>query len=245
MLDQKLSAPGIAETANLDLTAVALQRLVDRAPGLPGLGVLYAPAGWGKTLSCNRMAQVYRGYFVQLRSAWGRKTLLEKILFEMGIKPLGTISAMLDQVCDQLASSGRPLILDEFDHAVRTESMLELIRDIHDGGSASILLVGEEQLPQKLKKWERFHSRVLAWIPAQPVCLKDAEKLVPIYAADVAIETDLLAHLVEIANGSIRRVVVNLRAINEAAGVAGWEQVDLATWGNRPLYTGEAPKRRV
>jgi len=244
--EQTLVAPGIAQIANLDLTAVALQRLVERSNGLPGLGVLHGPSGWGKTLSCNRLAQVHRGYFVSIKSAWSRKTLLEKILTEMGIKPHGTIPNMLDQVCDQLAGAGdRPLILDEFDHATRNETMLELVRDMHDGGQAAILLVGEEQLPTKLKKWERFHSRVLAWVPAQPVSLGDAQKLSPIYAPGLGIADDLLQSLVSSAQGSVRRVVVNLRSIAEEAGVAGWETVDAATWGNRPFYTGEAQKRRV
>jgi DNA transposition AAA+ family ATPase len=243
---QTLSAPGIAQIANLDITAVALQRLVERGPGLPGLGVLHGPAGWGKTLSCNRLAQVHRGYFVSIKSAWSRKTLLEKILKEMGIKPHGTIPNMLDQVCDQLAGAGdRPLILDEFDHAIRNESMLELVRDMHDGGQAAILMVGEEQLPTKLQKWERFHSRVLAWVPAQPISLGDAKQLAPIYAPGLQIADDLLVRLVTSSQGSVRRVVVNLRSIAEEAAVGGWDAVDAALWGDRPIYTGETQKRRV
>ncbi len=243
--EQTLVAPGIAQIANLDITAVALQRLVERNNCLPGLGVLFGPSGWGKTVSCNRLAQVYRGYFVSIKSAWSRKTLLEKILTEMGIKPSGTIPQLLDQVCDQLAASNRPLILDEFDYAARKEPMLELVRDIHDGAQASILMVGEEQLPAKLKKWGRFHSRVLTWVAAQPVSMADARQLVPIYASGLTVTDDLLQKLLDIAQGSMRRVVVNLNAIAEEAGVAGWDVVDAATWGNRPLYTGEAQKRRV
>jgi hypothetical protein len=235
-----------AQIHNLELVRTAAERLTGRTAGLPGLAALYGPAGYGKTTAALAVANETRAYFVQMRSAWTRKTLLEKILMEMSIKPLGTIPQMLDQVCTQLAASGRMLIIDEFDYCVRSDSMVELVRDIHEGGGAApILLLGEEMLPQKLKKWERFHSRVLSWIPAQPVSVADAAALAPIYCPDVRVSGDLLEHLVRIAVGSVRRVSVNLAAIAEAAAVEGWSVVDRGMWGDRPLYTGEAPRRGV
>jgi DNA transposition AAA+ family ATPase len=233
-----------ANIHNLDLVRTAVERLTGRASGLPGLAVLYGPAGWGKTTAALAVANEANAYFVQMRSAWTRKTLLEKILTEMGIPPSGSIPALLDAVCAQLAASGRMLIIDEFDYCARSGQMVELVRDIHEGaGSTPILLLGEELLPQKIKKWERFHSRVLAWVPAQPVTLADARALCPIYCPKIDLHDDMLTHLVQIAAGSVRRVVVNLAGISDAAAAEGWKAVDRATWGDAPLYTGEAPRR--
>lgn len=235
-----------AQIHNLELVRTATERLTSRTAGLPGLAALYGPAGYGKTTAALAVANETRAYFVQMRSAWTRKTLLEKALLEMSIKPMGTIPQMLDQACTQLAASGRMLIIDEFDYCVRSDSMVELVRDLHEGGGAApILLLGEELLPQKLKKWERFHSRVLSWIPAQPVSLADAQALTPIYCPGVTVGAELLAHLVKIAGGSVRRVAVNLAAIADTAAVEGWDAVSLAAWGERPLYTGDAPRRGV
>lgn len=235
-----------AQIHNLELVRTATERLTSRTAGLPGLAALYGPAGYGKTTAALAVANETRAYFVQMRSAWTRKTLLEKVLLEMSIKPMGTIPQMLDQACTQLAASARMLIIDEFDYCVRSDSMVELVRDLHEGGGAApILLLGEELLPQKLKKWERFHSRVLSWIPAQPVSLSDAHALAPIYCPDVTVAPDLLAHLVKISGGSVRRVSVNLAGIADEANVEGWDTVSLGTWGDRPLYTGDAPRRGV
>ena len=181
---------------------------------------------------------------MKLSPEWTRKTLLEKILIEMSLKPHGTIPALLDQACAQLAASNRMLIIDEFDYCVRSDAMVELVRDLHEGsGAAPILLLGEELLPQKLKKWERMHSRILSWIPAQPVSLDDAAALAGIYCPDVHVANDLLAHIVQIAGGSVRRVSVNLSHIAETAALEGWSSADLAAWGKRPMYTGDAPRR--
>lgn len=108
-----------AQIHNLELVRTASERLVSRTSGLPGLAALYGPAGYGKTTAAGAVANENRSYFVQIRSAWSRKALLEKVLVEMSIKASGTISDMLDQVAAQLAASGRMLILDEFDYADR------------------------------------------------------------------------------------------------------------------------------
>nr|WP_249123784.1 ATP-binding protein [Pseudomonas aeruginosa] len=71
---------------------------------------------------------------------------------------------MADQIAEELAASGRPLIIDEMDHLVAA-GQVELIRDLYESSQASILLIGEEMLPTKLKKYERFHGRVLSWVP--------------------------------------------------------------------------------
>ena len=63
---------------------------------------------------------------------------------------------MAEQVCEQLARSGRPLIVDELDKLVQKKSV-ELIRDLYEGSGAAILLIGEQQIPDKLAKIGRAH----------------------------------------------------------------------------------------
>jgi DNA transposition AAA+ family ATPase len=233
----------VAAIKNIGITHYAVELLCRRAETLPGIAVLYGPAGYGKTTAALAVANETRAYFVQIKSAWTRKSLLEKILHEMSVKPQGGVTNLLDQVCETLAESGRMLVLDEFDYCLRSDSLIELVRDIYEGSQAALLLVGEEALPQKLKHWERFHSRILTWIPAQPVSDEDAAKLAGIYCPRVKIEADLIRHLVKSAYGSARRVCVNLANIHETALIEGWQSVDLKSWGERPIYTGEAPKR--
>ncbi|WP_159069647.1 phage terminase large subunit [Neisseria elongata] len=170
------------------------------------------------------MANETRAYYVQLRSAWSKKTLLEKICFEMGLPPARTAAGCLDLICEQLAASQRPLILDEADYLVTHSGMVELVRDIYEGSQAPLMLVGEEMLPTKLKKFERFHGRVLAWVPAQPVDLADAEELAKVYAPDLTFERDALSYLVDLAHGSVRRVTVNLVNLLELANQQGLDK---------------------
>jgi DNA transposition AAA+ family ATPase len=235
----------IAPIHNIELVRAAVERLNGRANGLPGLAVLYGPSGYGKSTSLLAVANASRAYYVQMMSAWQRKTLLEKILEDMSVPQNGTIPTLLDAVCKQLSASRRPLIIDEFDHCTRSDGLVELVRDIYEGSQGTVIISGEEMLPQKLKRWERFHSRVLSWVPAQPVSLTDARALVTIYVTRVPeVADDILAHLVKISGGSIRRVCTNLAQIDETGAMEGWTRADLALWGDRPFYTGDAPRRK-
>jgi len=237
---------GIANIATLDMVAATLERLNNRRLGVPGIGVLYGPSGWGKTFSTNALANESRAYYVQMLSAWRSKDLLEKILSEMGIAHgKATVSKLLDMVTQQLSASRRTLIIDEFDHATKNDKLVELTRDIYEGSQGSLLLVGEELLPRKLEHWERFHSRVSTWAPAQKVSMDDAIKLAPIYCPGVAIAADALNKLVINAKGSVRRVVNYLTVIHEHSQIYAMDEVTLPALASIALPTDRAPERRV
>lgn len=250
-----------ANIHNLALVRSALEELTGRAGGLPSLGVLYGPAGYGKSTALLAVANATRAYYIQMRSVWNAKALMQKVLIEMGLPTkvvrarkgkagegeaaFGrdlTVAEMLDAVGSQLASSRRPLIIDEFDYCVGGAGMVELVRDIHEISQSPIILSGEEHLPLKLQRWERFHGRVLSWVAAAPVSLADATELAPLYC-NVPCADDFLQLLVNESGGSVRRVCVNLAAAEQAAADGGWRKIDAATWGKRPIYSGK-PRAR-
>lgn len=233
-----------APLENVARCAAALERAINRPAHLPGIVTFYGPSGWGKTFAAAYTATKYRAYHVEAKSSWTRKALLAAILTEMGIAPAKTLYEMSSQVSEQLVLSQRPLIIDEFDHLVQAGTV-EVVRDIHEGSSAPVLLIGEEQLSAKLKRWERFHSRVLSWVPAQPASFDDARHLRRLYVTHAEVRDDLLARIHELARGAVRRICVNLDLVQQEALKHGWKSVGLKEWGERDLYTGEAPARRL
>jgi chromosomal replication initiation ATPase DnaA len=237
----------IAPLTNVSLCMSALERVMNRSRHLPGMVVLYGPAGFGKTKAATYAANKHRAYHIRCCQLSTRKSILESILKEMGITPEKTMAGQLEQITEQLTTSQRPLIVDEIDHLVEKGAVVEIIRDIHDLSACSaILLIGEERVPGKLKKWERFHRRILDWVPAQPADMHDADQLRRLYVApQVEIADDLLQDVHALAKGSVGRICVNLDRIQDEALSNGWTVVDRETWGKRPLYTGDAPARRV
>jgi DNA transposition AAA+ family ATPase len=230
----------VAPLANVSLLMAAMKRAVS-SPTKERLLVLHGHAGYGKTTAAGYAANKLRGYRVECCSHWSRKALLAAILFEMGIPAGHSIAAMFDQVVEQLAKSGRPLIIDEADHLVRN-SCIELVRDIHDKSESVVLLCGEEGLPKKLERWARVHSRVLEFVPAQPADRDDVAHLARLYCPGVEIATDWLDELHRQTGGNTRRVCVNLtRARFEAEHLP---EISLESWGERGWYTGSSPHPR-
>jgi hypothetical protein len=74
--------------------------------------------------------------------------------------------------------------------------------------------------------------------------LDDAKKLAQLYAPDVELKDDLLKAILSASRGIARKVSTNLANVNEEAKKAGKRAMGLAEWGERPLYTGDAPARR-
>lgn len=196
---------GIAQIANVALCHEAIKRTKNRTQSLPGLAAFYAPSGFGKSISANFVATRHNAYYVQAKSSDSKKSFANSILNEMRIPAQRTLHQMIDQISTELAQSGKPLIIDEFDHLVEG-SKVELVRDIYEGSQGTILIIGEELLPTKLERWERFHARIMNWIPALPASPEDAALLAQIYAPNITVDSAVLEELVSIVRGSTRRV---------------------------------------
>lgn len=204
--------------------------------------VMYGHPGYGKTTAANYVANKLRGRYVEACAHWTKKVLLESIYFEMtGIVMKGTINHLFQLVIDELARSGRPLIIDEADYLVKN-SCIETVRDLHDKGRVVIILVGEEMMPRKLERWDRVHSRVLEFVAAEPADLDDLAHLCRLYCPSTEIADDWMAELHRQTGGNIRRICNNLIFARDEAEHLG--RIDLSSWGSRGWKTGKSPAPR-
>lgn len=233
----------VAPLANVSLCMAAIQRAVERQPHLPGMVVFYGPSGYGKSTAAAYVRNKLDAVYVECKSSWTKKALLTEILLETGLQPAKTIYEMSNQINEYLADTGRALIVDEMDHLVEKKAV-ETIRDIYEGSQAPILLIGEEQLPAKLERWERFHGRILDWTGAQGVSLEDVAHLARLYCPELDIDEHLLIKIHTLAKGSARRVCVNLANVQEQAQRQGSGSISAHECPDRMLYTGKAPSRR-
>lgn len=240
------SASGFAPLHNVQACSQLMEHLVTRAPNLPGMGAFYGPSGLGKSFAAAACTNKFNAVYVECRSYFTKKSLLLSICREMRLRAGPTIYDIVSQISEQLSLSGRPLILDEMDHIV-DKSLVEIVRDLYEASSAPILMIGEEMFPAKLKRWERFHNRVLDWQPAATSDLADAKKLAHVYSPDVEIADDLLARVVQASRGVARRICVNIELVRQAARSTGKPKGGFNSewWGSRPFYTGDPPPRSL
>lgn len=237
----------VAPLRNVALFSELMDRTQGRTHGLPGMSCYSGPSGFGKTQAAIYGANRSRAYHVQVKSVWSRKTLCNEILAEMGLHDAArTIPDMVKVIGSELAMSRRPLIIDEADFLV-DKGLIEVVRDIYEGSFAAVILIGEEQLPQKLKKWERVHGRMLDWVQAQPASIADAGHLAKLYCRGITLAPELLAKVHELAAGSARRICVSLDRVREKAQTAGVASIDLPVFLSHggQFFTGNPPARRT
>lgn len=234
----------IAPLTNVGLLTSAINRAMLRPAGLPGLVVMYGPTGYGKSIAASFAANRHRAYYVECREAWTKKAFLLGVLREMAITPARTLSEMVDQIAEQLSRSGRPLIVDDVQYLV-DKAAANILTDLYNASQGTIVLIGEERVPASLARLERLHNRVLEWVPAQPAALDDLRELAETTYPNLTLADDLLDDLNRQVRGCLRRVAVNLYQVHTQAQAAGVTTMDLAAWGRRGWFTGEAPARRI
>lgn len=240
-----MSVTKIVPLTNVGLLTSAIERTQARPVGLPGLVTMYGASGLGKSVGAAWAANRYRAYYVECRDTWTRKAFLTAVLREMAILPGGNLSAMVDQVAEQLSRSGRPLIVDDVQYLL-DKAAANVLTDLYNASQGTIVLIGEERVPASLAKLERLHNRVLEWVPAQAATLEDIQTLARTSYPELSFSDDLLDDLRVAVSGCLRRVAVNLYRIQGEAEAVGIDTLDLVQWKKlgRAWFTGEAPARK-
>lgn len=235
---------GFAPLTNMTLAMQTLVDCTEVGDESPRLGIFFGFSGYGKTVAAAFAAARSGAVYLEAKSIWTQRSLLEAIAEELGITRFErTAPRLLRQIIDEINRAPRPLIIDEMDHLVKKQ-MVEIIRDIHDSTSIAILMIGEEALPSKLKEWERFDNRILVATPAQPASADDALLLRDHYGFHNLIADDLAIYFAERCRGVTRRIVNNLRAAGRLAATEGVDRMDRLWWGKRPVADGEIATRR-
>jgi chromosomal replication initiation ATPase DnaA len=243
MTDEERLYNSVAPLRNVAALVALIDRVQKRSHGLPGMATFYGPSGFGKTTAAVYAANRFQAYTVQIKSTWRSKKFCQAILQDLAIKPAKTTADMVDQISEELARSGRPLLIDEADFLVG-HGNIEIVRDIHESSGATVILIGEELLPQKLQQWERVHGRMLDWVAAQPGDIGDVGHLAPIYCPGIDVADDLRGYLLDVSARSIRRICINLERVGEFARVRGLTRIARADWGKGDFFTGQAPSPR-
>lgn len=233
----------VAPMRNVTLLNALIQRVQNRDDDMPGMACFYGPSGYGKTMAAVWNAQHYGCYWVELQSTWSVKKMMQKIITNMKMTPSGSISDMVEVVAEELRKSDRPLLIDEADLLCR-ESYIKAIRDIYESSRATIILIGEEKLPQTLGRWERIHNRQLDWVPAQPADLREVGLLAQLKCPGLTVAPEVLKLVLERSHARARRIVVNLRQISEYAIRTGRKEITAEDAAKITMFTGNAPAPR-
>jgi len=137
--------------------------LIQNAIELRSIGVVYGPAGVGKSMSLEAAHSIFPGsIMIRARATAKSLTRFAKLVaLTMKIKKR-TAFDIEDALIEQLKGTDRPLFVDEAHHL--TMDALEFLRDLHDECGIPIILVGTIDIEERVsdtKHWYgQFASRI-------------------------------------------------------------------------------------
>lgn len=226
----------IIPVKNIGRLTGAAESLLARAPGMPGMGLVYGPTGYGKTTACTWLINQVHGVYVRAMKLWSPKTMLEAISRELDLDLHGlTLAGMLERIIQRLAETNRPLFIDEADYVVESKRLLDSLRDLHDMSAVPVILIGMHGIDRRIRSNPQFTGRLAQWVQFQGLDAEDAS-LLRDQLPDVAIADDLLNAVFTAASptqgggAEARRLVVGLSQIEGFAHQRGMDRVSLSDW---------------
>ena len=227
----------MVETSNVRKFKLALGTLMNRGPGMEGMGLLWGRPGEGKSTVVAHAVATTRGHFLRANAAWSMTSLLQSLMNEMGLPVVQQRARMVEQAVESLMLRPRPIFIDEADYLLRSKGdMLDVLRDVYDLSQCPVVLIGMEEFAKKVTVFGsgRFRRRITQWVEFAGLTAEDT-RLVVDTLSDVALAEDLFVHLHRQCEANIGRIVIGLSRI-EAWARSNEEKLGKDPAG-RPLVT--------
>jgi hypothetical protein len=226
--------------ANVSRLQAAGDALMNRPHGMPGIGLVWSPTGYGKSTATCWFCIARNGVYVRALRLWSAKTMLTTIARELDVAAKGTNAAILDAIVDALTITQRPLFIDEADYLMDKRALIDTLRDIHDLSTVPVVLIGEPSIEKEIKHNARFAGRISQWVKFEGLDMSDA-RMIARENCEVAVADDLLQRLYTAAcpkdrNGNltggaeVRRLVVGLSEIEKLARKKGLTVMEDLDW---------------
>ncbi|ECI0429627.1 helix-turn-helix domain-containing protein [Salmonella enterica subsp. enterica] len=127
------------------------------------IGVIYGPAGMGKSMVLRQYASTSKGVIlIEADPGYTAKVLLQELCVRLGVKKTGNIHKLSEECIQELNGTGWVILVDEAE--LLPYRALEVLRRIHDRSGVALVLAGMPRLLINLKgsrgEYAQLYSRV-------------------------------------------------------------------------------------
>ena len=222
-----------AKIKNVENFAIAGRALLDASVNTPKIMIAFGEAGFGKTATVSNWAIMHNAVYVRASATWNKpRSMLQSLCEELRLNPRRDNTDTVKMIVEAIArgAEATPIVFDEADHIVRKTELLDVIRELHDLASTSVILIGMKNFVIKLAslaEQEQFVSRCSQVVEFKRLDLDDTRTLIKTIA-EVDLAEDLIERVHGEANGNARLVVNALAQIEHFADAHGLTTVDAA-----------------
>jgi DNA transposition AAA+ family ATPase len=231
----------IVPISNIARLSSASEALLNRAEGSPGMGLIHGPTGYGKTTGITWLITKNHGVYVRARAVETPRSLLNAIAKELDLAARPTNVDTVEAIVERLASTGRPLFLDEADYVIDSKKMIETLRDLHDLATVPVVLIGMAGIQRRIQAREQLSGRIAQWVEFLP-CTQEDVQMLSAALCEVKVDNDLLLQLHQATRGSVRLVSIGLAQIEAHAKSRSLGKIGRAQWpSDKEFFLGNAP----
>lgn len=228
---------GFVQTENFKRLKEAEKLVSKRGAREAGLVIVKGVFGIGKSELTERWAADSGYVFVRAKETWTKRALLDELAEKMGLSKVGRNQEVQARIIGKVAVDMVPLIVDEADFLVRsTASLLEVLRDITDLTGTMCFLVGMEQFPMKVARYQHIASRVAKVVELETLSLADVKATVTA-KADVVMDDDVVAEMHRQSRGRMRLVLNAIANVEQWAAANSWKTITLKQLDGKALCT--------
>ncbi|WP_341990332.1 ATP-binding protein [Azorhizobium sp. AG788] len=214
--------------------------------------VVEGEPGRGKTSTAEWFAIQNDLPIIRAKREWNSRWMLEDILDCLGSEPDRTFKEMYRQAVRVLAGRAESaraasvpyaVVIDEADHIVTSQKMMETLRDITDQVEVPVILVGMGRLIKALTRYKQISSRVSAEVTFLGLTADDTRRLIA-GRSEIEVADDLSIHLHKASNGYAREVLEGIGSIERVGRRLG-RAVTLADMEGQVLLTDRVTGKSV
>lgn len=209
-------------TQNYQKMTALCDELLGAALGVEMAAIL-GRAGRGKTTAAERVYTINPNtVYVLYHEDWSYTELLREIAFRLcGTRPRFR-QVCFEMIANEMAQKRRIIMVDEADRM--NLKCLNVLRNIHDVCKTPVLMIGEEDLRNKLGRERRLISRLRATVAFEPVSQADVVVFFK-QAMNMTVPGDQAAKLLKHSQGDFRNVLTDAVAIERIMKASGIEAV--------------------
>lgn len=224
-----------AYTRNVAQASVLFEALINRSPAVPGFGLMDGRPGLGKTFATLKLINsIDNGIYIRAVKLETPTTFLERLLKELSIldRPRSRMGKY-ERVVDALSMEQYVVFIDEADYYMDQPELLDVLRDIHDMTSTTVILVGMDKIARKIATLPQLDSRISQRFEFQPADLNDLQIMVEeCFENGIQVKDDLLRKVLMETKGNYRLSAIALENIERKAKVDGLNTITGEHWGD-------------
>lgn len=226
-----------APVSNVDRLLAGMALVQKRGASEASMMLVTSEPGFGKTETLRwYVDQQPHAVYVRAKSGWTRHWFLRDVLQELGVSPQRLTEDMFRQVVGALAARPYILVLDEIEHALADTRVLEAIRDISDLTEIPVVLVGMDQVKDKIRaRFPQITSRIATVVHFQPVSEDDIRTAAGSLLDGVELDGDVVHEIHRQCEGRMRLVLNALACCERIAKSRRAARISMADVADQEL----------